>query len=97
MVFLTATYTQLGSRCDLRVGRLVHDTDIVEFELKSKRFSLSVRKKEALQAEQAAAYQVGGGPRKTHRGKRPGIGFEEGTWRVDRAGVAARNGAQLNA
>ncbi|GLI64893.1 hypothetical protein VaNZ11_008285 [Volvox africanus] len=35
--------------------RLVHDTDIVEFELKSKRFSLSVRKKEALQAEQAAA------------------------------------------
>ncbi|PNH05680.1 hypothetical protein TSOC_008031 [Tetrabaena socialis] len=42
--------------------RLVHDTDIVEFELKSKRFSLSVRKKEAIQAEQAAAYQaeVGG-------------------------------------
>lgn len=38
--------------------RLVHDSDIVEFELKSKRFSLSVRKKEALQAEQAAALQV---------------------------------------
>ncbi|KAG2437977.1 hypothetical protein HXX76_005591 [Chlamydomonas incerta] len=38
--------------------RLVHDTDIVEFELKSKRFSLSVRKKEALHAEQAAAYQA---------------------------------------
>ncbi|GIL76285.1 hypothetical protein Vretifemale_5890, partial [Volvox reticuliferus] len=38
--------------------RLVHDTDIVEFELKSKRFSLSVRKKEALQAEQAAAIPV---------------------------------------
>ncbi|GLC33127.1 hypothetical protein PLESTB_000367400 [Pleodorina starrii] len=38
--------------------RLVHDTDIVEFELKSKRFSLSVRKKEALQAEQAAAMPV---------------------------------------
>lgn len=48
--------------------RLVHDTDIVEFELKSKRFSLSVRKKEALQAEQAAAYQVGRGAQETHRG-----------------------------
>ena len=27
---------------------MVHDTDIVELELKSKRFSLSVKKKEAL-------------------------------------------------
>ena len=29
---------------------MVHDTDIVELELKSKRFSLSVKKKEALKA-----------------------------------------------
>ncbi len=42
------------------IARLVHDTDIVEFELKSKRFSLSVRKKEALQAEHAAAMPVSG-------------------------------------
>lgn len=28
---------------------MVQDTDIVEFELKSKRFSLAVRKKEALE------------------------------------------------
>lgn len=28
--------------------RMVHSTDIVEFELRSKRFSLAVRKKEAL-------------------------------------------------
>lgn len=32
--------------------KMVHDTDIVEFELKSKKFSLSVKKKEALQAQQ---------------------------------------------
>jgi acetyl-CoA carboxylase biotin carboxyl carrier protein len=29
---------------------MVHDTDIVELELKSKRFSLSVKKKDALKA-----------------------------------------------
>lgn len=28
--------------------RMVHSTDIVEFELRSKKFSLAVRKKEAL-------------------------------------------------
>ncbi|KXZ51015.1 hypothetical protein GPECTOR_14g256 [Gonium pectorale] len=52
----TATALQFEELSD--IIRLVHDTDIVEFELKSKRFSLSVRKKEALQAEQAAAYQL---------------------------------------
>ncbi|EFJ46223.1 hypothetical protein VOLCADRAFT_81953 [Volvox carteri f. nagariensis] len=40
-------------------NRLVQDTDIVDFSLKSKGFSLSVRKKEALQAEQAVAMPVG--------------------------------------
>jgi acetyl-CoA carboxylase biotin carboxyl carrier protein len=34
---------------------MVNETDIVEFELKSKRFSLAVRKKEALEAAAAAA------------------------------------------
>ena len=29
--------------------RMVHSTDIVEFELRSKKFSLAVRKKEALE------------------------------------------------
>lgn len=39
--------------------RMVHDTDIVELELKSKRFSLAVRKKEALEAaEPTIIYQV---------------------------------------
>jgi len=39
---------------------MVHDTDIVELELKSKRFSLAVRKKEALESPEPApmAYQV---------------------------------------
>ncbi|KAK9846390.1 hypothetical protein WJX81_002764 [Elliptochloris bilobata] len=39
--------------------RMVHDTDIVELELKSKRFSLAVRKKEALESPEPAttAYQ----------------------------------------
>ena len=38
---------------------MVHDTDIVELELKSKRFSLAVRKKEALESqEQTVIYQV---------------------------------------
>ena len=39
---------------------MVHDTDIVELELKSKRFSLAVRKKEALESSEPAplAYQV---------------------------------------
>lgn len=38
---------------------MVHDTDIVELELKSKRFSLAVRKKEALEvAEPTVIYQV---------------------------------------
>lgn len=32
--------------------RMVHDTDIIELELKSKKFNLSLRKKEALQSEQ---------------------------------------------
>ncbi len=49
----------------------MHDSDIVEFELKSKRFSLSVRKKEAIQAEQAAALQVG--YRATARVQRLGV------------------------
>jgi hypothetical protein len=31
---------------------MVNDTDIVELELKSKRFNLSVKKKEALKSEQ---------------------------------------------
>ena len=34
--------------------RMVNETDIVELELKSKRFNLSVKKKEALKAEQPA-------------------------------------------
>lgn len=34
----------------LAARRMVHDTDIVELELKSKRFSLSVKKKDALKA-----------------------------------------------
>lgn len=39
--------------------RMVHDTDIVELELKSKRFSLAVRKKEALELpEPTVVYQV---------------------------------------
>lgn len=33
---------------------MVHDTDIIELELKSKKFVLNLRKKEALQAELAA-------------------------------------------
>ena len=39
---------------------MVHDTDIVELELKSKRFSLAVRKKEALESPELApmAYQA---------------------------------------
>lgn len=32
--------------------RMVHDTDIIELELKSKKFTLNLRKKEAIQAEQ---------------------------------------------
>jgi hypothetical protein len=32
--------------------RMVNETDIVELELKSKRFNLSVKKQEALRAEQ---------------------------------------------
>lgn len=35
-----------------RPCRMVNETDIVELELKSKRFNLSVKKKEALKAEQ---------------------------------------------
>lgn len=38
-------------------GRMVHDTDIVELELKSKKFSLAVRKKEAVETPEPA-YQV---------------------------------------
>ena len=39
--------------------RMVHDTDIVELELRSKRFSLAVRKKEAIEAlEPQVVYQV---------------------------------------
>ena len=42
--------------------RMVHDTDIVELELRSKRFSLAVRKKEALEAaEPTIIYQVHAG------------------------------------
>ena len=38
---------------------MVHDTDIVELELRSKRFSLAVRKKEAIEAvEPQVIYQV---------------------------------------
>ena len=34
---------------------MVHDTDIVELELKSKKFSLAVRKKEAIEPAEAPA------------------------------------------
>jgi len=34
------------------MSRMVNETDIVELELKSKRFNLSVKKKEALKSEQ---------------------------------------------
>lgn len=38
---------------------MVHETDIVELELRSKRFSLAVRKKEAIEAlEPQVVYQV---------------------------------------
>lgn len=50
--------------------RMVHDTDIVELELRSKRFSLAVRKKEAIEAmEPQVVYQVWSQPpyhRSTH-------------------------------
>ena len=43
---------------------MVHDTDIVELELRSKRFSLAVRKKEAIEAlEPQVVYQVRWQPR----------------------------------
>jgi len=39
---------------------MVHDTDIVELELRSKRFTLAVRKKEAIEVpEPTVIYQVG--------------------------------------
>jgi hypothetical protein len=38
---------------------MVHDTDIVELELKSKKFSLSVRKKEALEKPEPVYQMVG--------------------------------------
>lgn len=34
---------------------MVHDTDIIELELKSKKFTLNLRKKEAVLAELAAS------------------------------------------
>jgi len=37
---------------------MVHDTDIVELELKSKKFSLSVRKKEALEKAEPVYHMV---------------------------------------
>lgn len=40
---------------------MVHETDIVEFELKSKRFNLSVKKKEALKAQEVQVKQRGRG------------------------------------
>lgn len=41
------------------MDRMVHDTDIVELELRSKRFSLAVRKKEAIEVpEPTVVYQV---------------------------------------
>ncbi|KAL6749265.1 acetyl-CoA biotin carboxyl carrier [Haematococcus lacustris] len=36
--------------------RMVHDTDIIELDLKSKKFNLSLKKKEALQVEQVVQY-----------------------------------------
>ena len=48
-----------GTHCSLSHCRMVHDTDIVELELRSKRFSLAVRKKEAIEAvEPQVIYQV---------------------------------------
>ena len=38
---------------------MVHSTDIVEFELRSKKFSLAVRKKEALAQAEPVYIQVG--------------------------------------
>ena len=47
------------SQVHLLLYRMVHDTDIVELELRSKRFSLAVRKKEAIEAmEPQVVYQV---------------------------------------
>ena len=52
-----------GIHCSLGHCRMVHDTDIVELELRSKRFSLAVRKKEAIEAvEPQVIYQVRGQP-----------------------------------
>jgi hypothetical protein len=58
------------------MSRMVHDTDIVELELKSKRFSLAVRKKEALEAaEPTIIYQVCC----LTECRRPCLGFPQGT------------------
>lgn len=46
----TAGLTVHSATCSM--PRMVNETDIVELELKSKRFNLSVKKKEALKAEQ---------------------------------------------
>ena len=45
------------TQCSFALHRMVHDTDIVELELKSKKFSLAVRKKEALKQPEPL-YQV---------------------------------------
>lgn len=48
-----ATHTPLSVNFDelSSIIKMVHDTDIIELELKSKKFTLNVRKKEALQQE----------------------------------------------
>ena len=49
----------LKGMAHVTLRRMVHDTDIVELELRSKRFSLAVRKKEAIEAmEPQVVYQV---------------------------------------
>ena len=45
---------------DCVICRMVHSTDIVELELKSKKFSLSVKKKEALEQPEPVYAQVRG-------------------------------------
>ena len=45
---------------DCALCRMVHSTDIVELELKSKKFSLSVKKKEALEQPEPVYAQVRG-------------------------------------
>ena len=51
--------TPTRRRLALQQHRMVNETDIVELELKSKRFNLSVKKKEALKQETVQVRRCG--------------------------------------